>query len=389
MTSIYEIPSPYLELLAGLLGLCVGSFLNVVVLRSLAEKSLWKPASHCPHCQHNLGIGDLIPLLSYCLLKGKCRYCQASIHWHYPAVELLTAVVFILVVHFFGDARFEVCDNRSSIALYMLVFASTLIATTVTDFKEKLIPHDITYPMILVGIFFSAAFRHDLLGTLAGVGASYILFDFIAHYGLVVYKFMHPELSEESADSAASDKDDNEVDEELDRAFDLPAQPNNDYEPLEVMGGADAVMAALIAAWLGWERLVMAVIVAFVVGAIMGAYYLVAELRRRGELHTVMKPALIGFSILFALPFIFVALMAALMQAQGGAFIPQLMQALSNPAFYIAALALGTGGATMGVISTGLRVTETFPFGPALAVGAAYAMSTIDLRDNSFIKPGA
>lgn len=389
--AIYDIPSPYLELLTGLIGLCVGSFLNVVALRSLAEKSILSPASHCPKCEHKLGILDLVPFLSYAALGGKCRYCKEPIHWQYPLVELGTAVAFILVVHFFGDSRFEVCDNRGEIALFMLAFTAVLIATTVTDFKEKLIPHDITYPMILVGIGFSAAFRHDLLGTLAGVGASYILFDFIAHYGLVVYKWTHPEVSESDGQSTGPEAvQDDEQDDEIDRAFGLkPEAEEGEYEPLEVMGGADAVMAALIAAWLGWEKLVMAIVVAFVAGALMGAYYLVHELRKRGELGTVLRPASLGFAILFSLPFLFIAAMAALMQAQGGAFVPQLLQALSNPAFYIAAIALGTGGATMGVITTGLRVTETFPFGPALAFGAAYAMSTIDLRDNSFIKPGA
>ncbi|MBA4076949.1 MAG: prepilin peptidase, partial [Cyanobacteria bacterium PR.023] len=64
MPNIYDIPSPYLELLAALIGLCVGSFLNVVAVRSLAEKSLLHPGSHCPQCQHKLGLGDLIPVLS-------------------------------------------------------------------------------------------------------------------------------------------------------------------------------------------------------------------------------------------------------------------------------------------------------------------------------------
>lgn len=384
---IYNIPSPYLELFAGLIGLCVGSFLNVVALRSLAEISILSPASRCPKCDHRLGVLDLIPLISYLSLKGKCRYCAKPIHWQYPVVEAFTALAFVAVVHFFSDPRFEFCDSRSQIVLFLLAFTSVLIATTVTDFKEKLIPHDITYPMILVGIGFSAVYRHDTLGTMAGVGASYIIFDFIAHYGLVLYKFMHPELAQ--GEDSQEEEENEEEDEEIDRAFDLSREPSLEeamVEPLEVMGGADAVMAALIAAWLGWEKLLIAIIVAFVVGAVMGAVYLIRELKRRGELGLVLRPALIGFAILFCLPFLLVAGMAAIMESQGAAFVPQLMQALSNPAFYVAAIALGTGGATMGVISTGLRVTETFPFGPALAVGAAYAMTTIDFRGNSFIK---
>ena len=73
----------------------------------------------------------------------------------------------------------------------MIFFACTLIAITVTDFKEKLIPHEITYPSMLIGIAFSALVRQDLLGAMAGIGASYILFDFLAFYGLKVYLHMH------------------------------------------------------------------------------------------------------------------------------------------------------------------------------------------------------
>jgi len=386
LPSIYDIPSPYLELLAALIGLCVGSFLNVVAVRSLAGESLLKPPSECPKCKHRLGFNDLIPVISYIFLGGKCRYCRAPIHWHYPAVEILTAVSFVTVVHFFGTTPVEVDVDRSTLALYMLIFVSTLIAVTVTDFKEKLIPHDITYPMMLVGIFFSTFIRHDLMGCLAGIGVSYILFDFIAHYGLIFYYFIHPELLDEKEDSLPEAALDLDQDIELDRNFGLIESPaatvTEEEEPLEVMGGADAVLAAVMAAWLGWERLIVAVIIGFMVGAMMGAYYLYDELRQQKLLHKVVKPMITGFAIMTVLPLLALISLALY-------FKPDI-NPLTNPSTHVMIFALGLAGATFGVLRSGVLVTKTFPFGPALAVGAAYAISTISLtKDGGFIKPGA
>jgi leader peptidase (prepilin peptidase)/N-methyltransferase len=375
MPSIYELPSPYLELCFAVLGLCVGSFLNVVAIRSLAEQSLLKPPSQCPKCNHRLGALDLIPLLSYFLLKGKCRYCQASIHWHYPLVEAITAIAFVVVVKFFEVVPCDYEIDRSVIALFMLVFVSTLIAVTVTDFREKLIPHDITYPMLLVGIGFSTYFRHDLLGTLAGIGVSYILFDFIAHYGLKFYYWLHPELLEDEEEKPE------DVDDQLDHVYNISDEMMYE-EPLEVMGGADAVLAAVIAAWLGWEKLAVAVVVAFLVGALMGAYYLFDELRRARLLGRILKPAAYGFIIMSALPLLAITGLVNYLQPEVSPF--------GNPSIYVMVFALGLAGATFGILSSGLRVTKTFPFGPALAIGAAYAISTITLtKDGGFIKPGA
>jgi leader peptidase (prepilin peptidase)/N-methyltransferase len=378
MPNIYDIPSPYLELLAALIGVCVGSFLNVVAVRSLAEKSLLHPGSHCPQCQHKLGLSDLIPIFSYWLLKGKCRYCQAAIHWHYPLVELLTGTVFVTIVHFFSTIPCDPYVDRSSITLFILLFASTLIAVTVTDFKEKLIPHEITYPMVLVGIGFSQFFRNDLFGSLIGIGVSYLLFDLIAHYGLMFYQWLHPEILEEEQGEQTADG--LEQDPYLDDVFDLAEE--SAHEPLEVMGGADAVMAAVIGAWLGWEKLAVAVIVAFMVGALMGAVYLFDELRKEKLLAKALKPAAIGFAIMTAIPLLAVIGIVFYFKPEENPLL--------NPTIYFFCLAMGTAGGTFGILTSGVRVSKTFPFGPALAVGAAYAMSTISLsKDGGFIKPGA
>src|SRR3990167_10581648 len=76
------------------LGLAVGSFLNVVAHRSVHGGSIFFDRSRCPHCKKELKTGDLIPLVSFLLLKGKCRYCDKRISWQYPLVEIATGVLF-------------------------------------------------------------------------------------------------------------------------------------------------------------------------------------------------------------------------------------------------------------------------------------------------------
>ena len=187
------------DVLAAIIGLCVGSFLNVVALRTLAEKPFWNTivgSSACPHCNHRLGPLDLIPILSYLMLGRKCRYCKQSISWSYPVVEIVTAITFVVLLHHYQvvpGSSYSSDDIVRAVMLdsSMLVFFGILIAICVTDFKEKLIPHEITYPSILVGIAFSAWARQDFMPTLAGIGISYILFDFLAFYGLKMYYLMH------------------------------------------------------------------------------------------------------------------------------------------------------------------------------------------------------
>lgn len=77
-------------------GLFIGSFLNCVIYRLEQGKSFLKGRSYCPHCKHQLFWQDLIPVLSFFILRGKCRYCQKSISWQYPLVELATGIIFIL-----------------------------------------------------------------------------------------------------------------------------------------------------------------------------------------------------------------------------------------------------------------------------------------------------
>lgn len=329
------------------LGLCVGSFLNVLALRTLEGKSIVWPPSQCPACLKRIRVVDNIPLVSFLLLKGRCRWCQAPISWQYPLTELATAVSFLVLLKTFGATVY---------AAGMAVFVSTLIAVTITDFREKLIPHDITYPSMLAGIGFSTFVRNDLLGAMAGVGASYIIFDFIAHYGLKLYMLMQKDRIPVAADAEG----DAAVDQALDVGEDHPAR---EMEEFEVMGGGDAVLSAVISAWLGWQRLVVALVVGFLIGTLLGIVYLVVEMRKANILHQCYRPAaagaILGF-VLFALPFLVLGLTMGLKATE----LPWLVMGLAGAA----------AGLVVGIVSVGTRVSRPFPFGPALAAGAVAAI---------------
>jgi prepilin signal peptidase PulO-like enzyme (type II secretory pathway) len=539
------------------LGLCAGSFVNVLALRSLKEESLIKPGSYCPTCQHSLAPIDLIPLFSYLALGGRCRYCQAKISWQYPVVEFATAcsftVIGIILRNNFLPYLLDSSGNAFSLPalwLGLLVLTVIFMAVTVTDFKEKLIPHEITYPSIVLGLLFSWQVRHDLLGSLVGVGVSYLLFDYIAFYGLKFYLYLHPELAgenrEEEEEEEEEEKNDEvrqagttgktgalkylddpqinktfglpdkalikctvtaqeqnleakkeeqpffgdpvvaaivaaflglkwqllaialgflaglkkvptlnldllyplviiglatsyfhrqdlsgalaavgvcyivfdffalykekhrlaklsqetvpladitnpaleldprDYDDFIDREFDLqqekPLLPDgdNDEAPLEVMGGGDAVLAALIAAWMGWEKLIMAVILAFIVGAIMGLVYLLIELKQEGLLKHILKPALVAFLIFSAVPLALVGL---------AAYLTHYNEILTSPAIWMLSPIFGIAGALLNLTSRGLKLTKTFPFGPALVIGAFAALASANGGEfDSFLK---
>lgn len=125
------------------LGLCVGSFLNVCIHRLPHGESVVQPRSRCPHCKHPIAAYDNIPLLSYALLRGRCRNCRAPISLVYPLVELATGAALWLVY-----ARFGLTPAGAKAA----VLVAALIVLTVTDLRERVLPDRITYSGIAVGL---------------------------------------------------------------------------------------------------------------------------------------------------------------------------------------------------------------------------------------------
>lgn len=133
-------------LVAALIGLSIGSFLNVVIYRLPRSISLLHPPSTCPKCGHRLAWYDLVPVFSFLLYRGRCRYCHESISWQYPFIEALTATLFAAIAVKFGSPL-EVVRHW--------VFASLLIAISVIDLHEHIIPNRLSIPGVTVGLVFS------------------------------------------------------------------------------------------------------------------------------------------------------------------------------------------------------------------------------------------
>ncbi len=236
------------SIVCGVLGLLIGSFLNVVIYRlPIMMERDWKkqceefladdkvishsnndqqeqfdltlPRSRCSSCHHPIAAWDNIPVLSYLILAGKCRYCKSRVSFRYPFVELLTAVASVSVAMHFG---FGVQ------ALFALILTWSLIALTFIDYDTQLLPDDITLPLLWLGLIISveAVFVNSstsIIGAVAGYLSLWLVYQL---FRLVTGK--------------------------------------------EGMGFGDFKLLALLGAWLGWQMLPLVILLSSVVGAIIG-----------------------------------------------------------------------------------------------------------------------
>jgi len=204
---------------AFILGAVVGSFLNVCIWRIPEGLSIVTPASHCPDCGHPIRFYDNIPLISYLILRGRCRACGGRISLRYPFVEGLTALMALFLFWKFGlTLKF----------LAAFIFVSALILITFIDIDHQIIPDVISLPGIpicfLMAVFImDLSFMDALLGLLIGGGSLYLV--------AVLY-----ELATKR----------------------------------EGMGGGDIKLLALMGAFLGWKSLLFILLVSSLVGAVVG-----------------------------------------------------------------------------------------------------------------------
>ena len=232
---------PVMLVLAGFLGLIVGSFLNVLIYRlpkmmqaewetQCAELrndpvtegpryNLMVPRSACPHCHHQITAAENIPVFSWLLLRGKCSVCKASISPRYPLVELVTCLLSVAVVWKLG-ATWQTMGG--------LVFVWSLIALAFIDFDTSLLPDSITMPLIWLGLLFniSTSFAPLSRAVVGAVAGYLILWSIYWLFKLVTGK--------------------------------------------EGMGYGDFKLLAAIGAWLGWELLPVTILLSSVVGTIVG-----------------------------------------------------------------------------------------------------------------------
>jgi len=213
----------------GLLGLAVGSFLNVCIYRVPLGRSVVSPGSRCPQCDTALGWIDNIPVVSYVLLGGRCRKCRTAISMRYPIVELITMAVFLLHYYVFG---------LDPILVPRLIFACAMIVLFAIDLEHHLLPNVITLPGIVIGFAFSLLLPpgpvSSLIGMLVGGGVLWLI-------GETYYRFAGQ----------------------------------------EGMGGGDVKMLAMIGAFLGWKLTLITLVFSSVTGAIIGLALIVT---RRGDM---------------------------------------------------------------------------------------------------------
>ncbi len=219
-------------IVSGLVGLVVGSFLNVCIHRLPKGESIIRPPSCCPTCGLPIRWYDNIPLLSFALLRGRCRGCGGRISWRYPAVEALTGSLFLLTMLSFG---------LSVRSIFILVFISGLIMVTFIDLDHEIIPHAVTLPGIPLGLIGSLITRDPsprdaAAGALVGAGLVYL----VAVYAEVA-------LQRES------------------------------------MGGGDINLLAMIGAFLGWKQALLSFFFAVVAGACLSLVLVAARVLSRKD----------------------------------------------------------------------------------------------------------
>lgn len=183
--------APMLAVLAGVFGLLIGSFLNVVVYRVPVGMSLVTPASACPNCHHEIKGYDNVPVLSWLALRGKCRNCKMPISARYPIVELVTGIAFVAValyvVYALTSAQPGPTPSGLPVILAFLYLAAITIALGIIDIETHKLPNRIVLPAYIVAsVLFTitSVMSGDYSGLLrAGIGGAAM---FIAYFLMAI-----------------------------------------------------------------------------------------------------------------------------------------------------------------------------------------------------------
>jgi leader peptidase (prepilin peptidase)/N-methyltransferase len=216
-----------MQILIFVLGLSIGSFLNVCIYRIPEKKSIAFPASHCPTCEHSLNAIDLIPIVGYLINKGKCKYCGVKISIQYPMVELLTGILFLLLFHkFFITMEF----------IKYIVLVSLLIIITFVDIERQEIPDELILFGLVAGLLFNIYnIKTDMVPGIIG---------FILGGGV----------------------------------FLIIAMVTNG-----AMGGGDIKLMAVLGLFFGWKLIIMIALISFVIGAVVSLILIAAKVKSRKD----------------------------------------------------------------------------------------------------------
>lgn len=185
-----------------ILGSCVGSFLNVLIWRLPRGESIAQPPSHCPHCDHRLSVLDLIPLLSFLILRARCRYCSAPVNWRYFWVELATAALWtVLWLQMIAPRPVVDEPSRAVAFLAAALFVSTLIPILLIDIERFHIPDELNAALLIIGLShaalasgahspwgFSEFGRVSLANSLVGATAGVLFWSLVALGGRLLFR---------------------------------------------------------------------------------------------------------------------------------------------------------------------------------------------------------
>lgn len=229
------------SLLVFILGLVVGSFLNVCIHRLPRGESVVYPASHCAGCGAKLSPFDLVPVLGYCFLRGRCRYCKAMISPRYPMVELLAGGIFVLSWFYsFGNPAYFFLQS---------FFGAVLLVIFFVDLERQVIPDVMTILGIAAGLLYGFL-RGEILSSLSGMLLGFSLLYLISFLGKLYFK-------------------------------------------KEVMGEGDLYLAALLGAGLGWVGILVSIFLAYVLAALVSLLLLISGKVKFGQ-YIPFGPALAG-----------------------------------------------------------------------------------------------
>jgi len=212
---------------AALLGLCLGSFLNVCILRLPHEQSLLRPPSSCPKCRRPIAWRDNIPVVSWLLLKGRCRHCGARISVQYPVVEAAVGLLWLAAVLAYG---------ATVQALAAGLLGTILLGIAITDARHYLIPDEFTWGGLVLGLTLSLwggvdGFLQAVLGAVAGFALLFV----VAQAGRWAFRE-------------------------------------------EAMGGGDIKMMAMVGSFIGWKGVLLTVFLGAVAGSVV---FLPLSLKRK------------------------------------------------------------------------------------------------------------
>jgi leader peptidase (prepilin peptidase)/N-methyltransferase len=228
-------------------GMVVGSFLNVCICRLPKGESVVSPPSHCPLCAYRIRWYDNIPLVSYLLLRGRCRGCGARISFQYPLVELLNGLLTLALFLRFGP---------SPVFLALFLFCSALVVITFIDLEHQIIPDEISLPGIVVGFICSFflpghSWLNSLLGILLGGGSLLLV-----AYG---YQWLTGK---------------------------------------EGMGGGDIKLLAMMGAFLGWKSVPFIIFASSLAGSLIGITLMLAQ-KKDSKLAVPFGPYLAFSAVLY------------------------------------------------------------------------------------------